>query len=264
MKEKLLQIFNKKCNDWDTWINSFDSFIGNKPRDSNEKMFYYKDTPSYCIWYTTESEIITISYRYVNILHINGDMYCLQDCNTTKINAMNNYKKLKTRSYLPNLKEHTKYHNLMYTHFASPTKELGYPPPYMLFNIMMNSSNTPVEFKNYIKNLIDQYIDLLENCIQSEIPLYNFYRILTNHFVDKKHLYFKDNIFFVSNNISLEEIETGLISSIDGFRRAEGVVSAYRDRNDSTVENVNKIFEEIENLKTYARKKCQNLINVNQ
>lgn len=261
LKEKLLYY----SYDFDQWTNSFDNFVKYCPRDTDKKMFKHRKTPSYCIWEQTQSKIFTISYRYVHCLDSQGNMHCLQEHTATKINGIENFTFLETEKSLPILKNYVEIKlrnkSFLYTHFASP-QGLGYPPPYMIFNIMKNSKNPIWDYQEYIKNLVDTYCNLVYQCITKKLPVYRANRVLTNHFVNES-LFFKDSVFFeTEENFNIDRLADFWHCSIDGFRRAEGIVDAYRSRQDSTQLGEQNLFSAIEECKDYAREKCLSLKNV--
>jgi hypothetical protein len=258
MISNLKLILENKCSTFESWIATFDNFISHHPRDANSLLEKYKNSPDYCIW-EIDDDITTISYRYVHRLCSNGDMHCLQSYTEEKYQSLINYKTLGLD--LPVLEILSVEDNLLYTKFTSPTGKLGYPPPYMIFNIMYNSNNVIEEFRSYITAVIDNYVELTKKCIQSNIPFYNPTRTMASHYFDNM-FYFKDTVFFSSNkDITIEDIADTIISNIDGFRRAKGIISAYQGRDDSQTETVDLIYKEIENLKNYARTQCLNLKN---
>lgn len=264
MKELLLKTLESEAHDWNTWISTFDKFVNYGLRDSNEKMYKYKDTPSYCTWKITDEYIMLISYKYVHILTLSGDMYCLQEYTEIKNDAINNFKLLDPASYLPILVEHEVQNNLLYTKFCSPTDTLGYPSSHILFNIMLNSNDVIKDFNNYITQIINNYFNLTEMCISKNLPFYNINRILTNNFLDHNIFYFKDSAFFVNDQMQdINKLEDVFRSSIDGFKRAEGIINTYRQHKNYKKEVVSLLFLEIEKLKDYVSHRCQNLKNAN-
>ena len=260
MISNLKLIFENKCSTFDCWITTFDSFINHQMRDSNDILEEYKNSADYCTWEIAE-DITTISYQYVHRLCSNGDMHCLQSFSDEKCKSLLNYKKLESNN-LPILETLTIEDNLLYTKFTSPTGNLGYPPPYVILNIMYNSKNVVEEFHNYITTIIDNYVELTKKCSQANIPFYSPSRAITSHYFDNM-FYFKDTVFFSSSkDKTIEDVAETISSNIDGFRRAKGIISAYQGREDSQPDTVELIFKEIENLKNYARTQCLNLKNV--
>jgi len=259
MITNLKLILENKCATFESWTNTFDNFINHQPRDSDSVLEKYKNSPDFCTWEIDE-DITTISYRYVHRLCSNGDMHCLQSYTEEKYQSLINYKTLGLE--LPILEIMSVENDLLYTKFTSPTGDLGYPPPYVLLNIMYNSSNVIEEFRNYITVIIDNYIELTKKCIQHNIPFFSPARTMTSHYFDNM-FYFKDTVFFSSNKeLTVEDIADIISSNIDGFRRAKGIISAYQGRADSHPDTVDLIYKEIENLKSYARTQCLNLKNV--
>lgn len=264
MIDKLLEIYNTKCSQWKMWINTFDHFVNFQPRDSDTMLETYKDVPDYCTWQLDKDNIITISYRYVHMLSSNGDMICLQNYTEEKYKTIQNFNLLGTARYLPILADTKVLDGLLYTEFKSPTGELGYPSPYMLFNIMFNSKDAIKDFRSYITNIVDSYVDLCSRCIINGLPFYEPKRVLTNNYFND-NLYFKDTVFQYSNpNITIDDIAKTWYSSIDGFRRAQGIISAYSSRDDITHYDVELLLAEVNRLKEYARDKCLSLKNANQ
>lgn len=260
MISELKSIFENKCSTFESWISTFDNFIGYQPRDDNSILEKYKNSPDYCTWEINDT-ITTVSYQYVHKLCSNGDMHCLQAYTDEKYQSLVNYKTLGLD--LPILETITVEDGLLYTKFTSPTGDLGYPPPYAILTIMYNSNNVVEEFRNYITIIIDNYVALTKKCMQTNIPFYSPARAMTSHYFDNM-FYFKDTVFFSSNkNITIEDIADSISSNIDGFRRAKGIISAYQGRDDAQQDTVNLIYKEIENLKSYARTQCLNLKNVN-
>jgi hypothetical protein len=51
------------------------------------------------------------------------------------------------------------------------------------------------------------------------------------------------------------------MTTLDGFRRAQGIISAYRSRDDASEETVKAIYQAIDNLIDYSYTKCQKLKN---
>ena len=99
-------------------------------------------------------------------------------------------------------------------------------------------------------------------CKEKNLPMYSPNRVLVNHFI-KDGFYFKDLVFFeIDKNIEINHIAEFWRSSIDGFRRAEGIINAYRAREDSTEEGVKLMFKSIKECSEYAREKCLSLQNV--
>jgi hypothetical protein len=263
MIDDLKNILNTKCSTLSDWIKTFESFIDHQPRDTNSILNNYKHSPDYCTWELRHDSIITISYQYVHKLCSKGDMHCLQAFTNEKYQSLENYKKLKLSSNLPILEIASVNDNLLYTKFSSPTGDMGYPAPYMILNIMYHSKNVVEDFRKYITIIIDNYVNLTSACIQNNIPLYDPGRALTNHYFDNS-FYFKDSIFYSKNkNLTTDDVANIIISNIDGFRRAKGIISAYQSRIDSQDETVNLIYDEIENLKNYTRKSCLSLKNAN-
>jgi hypothetical protein len=263
MISELRTIFKNKCSTFDSWVSTFDDFIGNQPRDDNNILEKYKNSPDYCTWEITDDSIITISYQYIHKLCSNGDMYCLQSYTDEKFQSLENYKKLDQSNNLPILESLIVEDNLLYTKFKSPTGDLGYPAPYMILNIMFNSKVVIEDFRKYITTIIDNYVDLIKNCKQCNVPFFSPARTMTSHYYDNS-FYFKDSIFFSSNkDLTVEDIADIISSNIDGFRRAKGIISAYQNRVDSNEFTVKMIYNEIENLKNYARTQCLNLKNAN-
>jgi len=263
--DKLKNIIIEKSFNFDQWTNSFDKFINNCPRDSTIKLYNYKNAPDYCIWEINEESILTISYRYVHCLCDNGDMHCLQEYHPDKIKGISNFQKLDQLEELPKFVKHTtieiNQEMFLYTHFQSPS-DLGYPPPYMLFNIMLHSSNVVEDFKEYIITIIDSYYKLMQQCKFKNLPQYKPNNVLVSHFIDT-NFYFKDTVFFqVDESLTYDDIAHFWKSSIDGFKRAEGIIDTYRSRADSNKEVERLLFDAIEHLGNYGRDKCLSLKNV--
>ena len=265
MIEDLKQIIVDKCYTFNDWTKTFDEFVKQNPRDSSTNLYKYKDRPDYCVWDITDEEIKTISYRYIHCLKVNGDMHCLQEYHPDKIRGISNYQKLDPMPEFPILKDYSSVkiegEQYIYTYFSSPG-ELGYPPPYMLFNIMMNSNNVVEDFKSYIKKVVDAYYNLGLQCKQKNLAYYRPNHVLVNHFVNEI-FYFKDSVFFeVDTALDLDNAAEIWKSSIDGFRRAEGIINAYRSRTDYSLETERLLFDTIKNLSEYGKEKCLNLKNV--
>lgn len=258
---ELKSVLLSKCLTFDQWSNTFDEFIGHAPR-SNTALNEYKNSPDFCTWEMYDEYILTISYQYVHCLSLNGDMFCLQEYTQDKNSSIENYKKLPLSKNLPVLEDFQIIDKFLYTKFSSPTKNLGYPAPYMILNIMYHSENVIEDFREYIKRIIDNFISLNKSSILCNLPLYKPKRLLTNHYVDEC-LYFKDSVFFGENNITIEQLADDMCSNIDGFKRAKGIISAYQSRQDSEDNIVKQLYQEIDNLQQYVREECQNLKNVN-
>jgi len=228
-------------------------------------MFFYRKTPSYCIWEETETKIFTISYRYIHCLDNQGNMYCLQKSTPSKRLGIENFKLLDSSHNLPNLihYENLEINNIpfMYTYFSSQ-QGLGYPPAYMLFNMMEKNKHPIKDYIEYIKTLVDAHCNLVSQSVTKGLPTYKTHRVLTNHYVNQ-NLYFKDSMFFETEEcLDIDRLAHFWHSSIDGFRRAQGIVDAYRKRQDSTLKGEKQLFAAINECSEYARKKCLSLKNV--
>lgn len=266
MINELEKILISNSFDFYQWLETFDEFVKHEPRDSNEKLFQYRNSPDYCIWQQLDDRIVTISYRYVNVLNENGEMFCLQQYTQETFNGVRNTQVLKKSPEFPILKDiqvvKINDEDFLFTHFSSPRNRLGYPSPYNIFSIMIESNNVVEDFEAYIKRIVDAYYVLLEQCLLWKMPMYVPNHVLVSHFTDPE-FYFKDSVFFKTDeNLSIDKISDFWYSSIDGFRRAQGIINAYKDRNDSNQETVDKLFKKIEELSLYARNKCLSLKNV--
>jgi hypothetical protein len=194
-------------------------------------------------------------------------MHCLQQYSLDKMNALINYQKIYNvcdSNVLPALNKFEIKDHYIFTHFKSSYNNVGFPAPYNLFKIMMYSDNVIDDFNFYITTIVDNYFSLWKTCKELNLPFYKPSHLLINHFCDDNVWYFKDSTFFHTENISVEEIANSWFYTIDGFKRAQGIIDAYSNRPDSDLEIRNKIFEEINVLKSYARNKCLSLQNVNQ
>jgi hypothetical protein len=126
----------------------------------------------------------------------------------------------------------------------------------------MNSNNVVEDFKSYIKKVVDAYYNLGLQCKQKNLAYYRPNHVLVNHFVNE-NFYFKDSVFFeVDTALDLDNAAEIWKSSIDGFRRAEGIINAYRSRTDYSLETERLLFDTIKNLSEYGKEKCLNLKNV--
>lgn len=258
----LYNIVKETSYDWDQWVRNFDQFIGHKPRDPDDKLFQYKHFPDYCIWKQDDDNIYTISYRYVNHLDSQANMRCLQSYSPDKEQALINYKKIyKPNSIFPSLVEYYIVEDLIYTHFKGSS--LGYPGAFSLFNVMMTSYNVVDDFKIYVKRIVDNYHTLYSLCKENKISYFKPRHILVSHLAENDLWYFRDTVFFYTDkNLTVEDLAKSISDTIDGFRRAQGIIDAYSNRKDSSKETREKLFEAIEELKEYAENKCLSLENV--
>lgn len=253
--------------DWRDWVDHFDNFVGNNPRDPEEKLWQYRFNQDYCTWKILDDRIYTISYQYAHCLTESGKMYCLQPNSASKRISMENYQRLfdaANSDLLPILDKKVLVDgDLLYTEFSSPTGNLGYPPPYNLIEIMTKSNDVPKDFKSYLTKVVDSHYWLVELCLDLDLPFYENHHVLVNHFLSQDKIYFKDTLFYFTseNNQDLEQIGHSWMTTFDGFRRAQGIISAYRSREDAAEEVVTEIYNEIANLITYAKQKCQKLKN---
>lgn len=263
------QLKKELIKDWDEWLTSFKKFVNYGVHDDESKMWKFRYERDYCTWKTVDGNLYTISFRYVHCLTENGSMYCLRESNPEKLNLIENYKILYSnvkQPILPLLKncEEISIDNIpyYYTEFVSPNNELGYPPAFNLANIMINSNDVPNEFGSYIRTLVDSHCILVKTAHELGLPYYKNHHALVNHFVDSKNFYFKDTMFeFASEEYTINELITDWANTFDGFRRAKGIISAYKSRPNSTEDGVNAIYKEIENLINYAEEQCQKLID---
>jgi hypothetical protein len=269
MLDNLTVLYNTTCSSWEKWLETFDKFIDYNPRDSDDKMYKYRHSPDYCTWKHEGDIFYTFSYKYVHAMDVYGNMFCFQKSTKDKTKALLNYSILFEncdQNILPKLIEYKIIDDQhCYTHFKSPSIEIGYPTPYSLFNIMMNSKDVIKDFKSYITNLVDNYCKVLQTCINQKLDFYAPNHLLINHFADDNLFSFKDTMFYyISKEDTIKDIADKWYSSIDGFRRAQGIIDAYKNRSDSDMDTVSLLFDEIENLKKYSRNKCLNLIKQNQ
>jgi hypothetical protein len=77
--------------DWRQWVDHFDKFVGNNPRDPEEKLWQYRHHQDYCTWMINDENIWTISYQYVHCLDESGKMFCLQSDVASKRTSLENY-----------------------------------------------------------------------------------------------------------------------------------------------------------------------------
>lgn len=258
MKEYLLSKIEKNSNNFETWYSTFEKFAGSKKIDSKEKIEQFKNEPDYCTWEQTENGILLLSYRYANYLDKNGTMYCVQEATDKKINGISNFKKLDKNSNLPILDTNEEFNNFIYTVFKSPNNTLGYPPPYDIFSIMYKSKNVVEDFYSYIRNVVDNHINLLLNCNNNNILYFRPSKLLTSHFTSP-NFYFKDTMFFSESSYTNDEIIKLWVSTLDGFKRAEGIFNAYRSRSDYALAIEKDIYLTITELQNYVRTRCRNL-----
>jgi hypothetical protein len=262
MKEKI--IIN-----WKDWLDHFDKFVEYNPRDPDETMWEYRDRHSYCTWEVIDDKLFTISYRYVHCIDNDGNMYCLQ---------INSEKKKDSLKYFQILYENTKssllpifeesiisYINdieLCYTKFSSPTNTLTDPGAYNIFYIMLFSNDVVGDFKAYMETVINNHIQLNEDCKRLNLPFYENYYLTVNHFADKNNFYFKDTLFdrITDRNIdSILYIEKMWDNTLKGFQDTQAIMSAYKSRDDSKPLILDLLNKEIDNLRIYSRNQCQKL-----
>jgi hypothetical protein len=253
--------------DWRQWVDHFDKFVGNNPRDPEEKLWQYRHHQDYCTWMINDENIWTISYQYVHCLDESGKMFCLQSDVASKRTSLENYQTIyqaADKNHLPIL-NHKKIidGDLLYTEFSSPQNCLGYPPAYNLIEIMTKSQNVSEDFTAYLVKIIDAHYWLVELCLKLDLPFYENHHVLVNHFLYQDEIYFKDTLFYFTseNRQEIEMIAHSWMTTLDGFRRAQGIISAYRSRNDASEETVKEIYQAIDTLIDYSYTKCQKLKN---
>jgi hypothetical protein len=259
------ELESRFITDWTSWLLHFDNFISHGFRDDNDKLWKHRNDRSYCTWEVVNDKLFTISYQYVHCLDDNGDMHCLQLQSVHKQKCLTDYKKLYNHTQskmLPILKdEQTIIINnteICYTKFSSPTGNLGNPPAYNLVNMMMTSNNILSDFRKYITNIVENHIWLIKQCKELNLPYYENHHVLVNHFTDSSEFYFKDTVFDYTSE-SIDDLPDSWADTIDGFKRAEGIISAYRSRPDASELTASFLISEITVLKNYAWQQCQKL-----
>jgi hypothetical protein len=145
-----------------------------------------------------------------------------------------------------------------YTKFASPTGNLGTPPAYNLVNMMLTSKDILTDFRKYISRIVDNHIWLIKQCKELGLPYYENHHVLVNHFTDISEFYFKDTVFDYTSD-SIDDLPDSWSDTIDGFKRAEGIISAYKSRDDASDLTASFLISEISILKNYAWYQCQKL-----
>lgn len=261
----LAQLKKELIFDWSHWIEHFDDFVSSNPRDPNEKLWQYRYNQDYCTWKIEEEKIFTISYQYVHCLDESGAMYCLQSDVVSKRKSIENYITLfnsADKTHLPILKNKKVIDgDLIYTEFTSPYNCIGYPPAYNLFKIMTQSQDVQQDFSSYIRKIIDAHYWLIELCLKLDLPFYENHHVLVNHFLHENEIYFKDTLFYFTSEDKqqLDKVAHSWMTTLDGFRRAQGIINAYKSRTDASEETVKSIYNAISDLIDYSYNKCQKL-----